>query len=301
MAKKTGYLRVSGRLYPDNRLILRPSYLSENPRDSVDEKESPLKIELYGTQGLLLRWGARLTRPLRDLSPGAREAPEFLSVRAKVPYHPDTREIVFLHNDIELLRIQVPKHKPSFAGKIKTEKKGDDYIIQWKTTHPEKVKTYYHVRMSADRGKTWARLASRLAKPRVRVKRDSLSGGKNCLIEVVAYDGVNTVSARTKVPDAPPVRLNVEILSPLPSKTPAIPPIELHAYAAVRGRGGRLAQGIEYVWTANDEKIATGPNGIWIAPRPGKYKIIVHAHFGKLTGEAMTTIRVGGKEHKAKA
>ena len=129
MARKQQYLRVSGRLYPDNSLFLRPCYLSENPRDSGDEPESRLQIELHGANGLLLRWGATLFEPFVDLSTSAGKAPRFLSVKAKIPFPARTRQILFRFGDLVLKEIIVPKSGPEFVGPVKVTRKNENCRI----------------------------------------------------------------------------------------------------------------------------------------------------------------------------
>lgn len=298
------YLRVSGTLLPDNRLMLRPSYLTENPRGSRDIKDSPLQIELYSKDHLILRWGATLGTVMsspRMVPPASLEsrgdysrAGEPLVVFAKVPFPRQTDRIVFRYDDIKLLEIQVPARGPTFKDEARVVAKDDDtYRIYWKASHPDNLQVYYHVRTSADQGKTWKRLASRLNRTEIIVPRDALAGGNDCVIEVVAYDGVNTVASRTAVPDAPPVRLDVSIVSPTPRDTPLMPPISLRALGRIHGKRGFIDKETKYIWKANGKKIAEGPRVFWYDAKAGKYKITVNARSGKMTAQDSVRIQVG--------
>ena len=58
---KNVYLKISGRIYYDNQIFLRPSYLSSNPRDSVSDEHSAVRVELYDKNDeLLFNWGASI-------------------------------------------------------------------------------------------------------------------------------------------------------------------------------------------------------------------------------------------------
>jgi hypothetical protein len=288
------YLRVSGRLYPDHSVFLRPSYLTANPRDSVNVAQSPLVIELRREDRVLLRWGLRYPTERKRLTVAGDE-PAYVPIRAKIPFIEGTRRIVLLLDDIELKELRVPERGPEFASPVNLRATSDGYAIEWQVTHPESLPLYFHVRTSSDGGLTWRRLASRLEMARLQITRDALVGGDRCLVEVVAYDGINTVSARTNVPDAAEEEWRISILSPQPSEQPLIPPVELHA-AGVHRMPDRIrnprAQP-ECVWTANGEEIARGADAVWDNPKPGDYALALRARLGDRNASDEVRVRIG--------
>lgn len=300
--EKIQYLRVSGILLPDNRLMLKPSYLSCNPRGAVNLKNSPLQIELYHGKKLILRWGTSLSLfyknrviPIMNQESLRKYTPIFdaIIVRAKVPFPPVTDRIVYNHENIILKEIPVPKKDPIFSEDIKIKKaKGNSYLIEWHAEHPENLPIFYHVRTSADGGRTWKRLASRLARECITLPRDALAGAKRCILEVVAYDGVNTSASRIRVQDAPPAKLKVYIVSPMKGKKLNTSLIELRALCQIFGRQMMANRRIKYVWKVNGKKIAETPAAILDVMEAGKYKITIEASLGKLKGKDSIDVNI---------
>ncbi|MEF8856118.1 MAG: hypothetical protein V5A16_01715 [Haloplanus sp.] len=289
------YLRVSGRLQPDGRLHLRPSYLSTNPRGAVDLEESDLQIYLYGDDRRLLRWGAQVAALHRDTTDPTDRERHVRAVRAKVPFHPETKRIVFEYDGVVVEEIVVPD-EPPVVGDVRVDRTDDGWRIRWEASHPAEQPLHYHVRTSADAGETWRRLAWRLQEPRTTVRHDDLVGGENCLVEVVAYDGVNTTAARTDVPDTPEQSLDVEILAPTGGR--ADPPVELSAAVRLRGRPGFGSDDAEYTWSVDGEDIATGAFALWFDPAPGTHTIRVDARFEDWRAQDSVTVAVRGERTK---
>lgn len=306
---KNVYLKISGRIYYDNQIFLRPSYLSSNPRDSVSDEHSAVRVELYDKNDeLLFNWGASIGSlcidPIRISDDKVRDESKenhlhssealnrnYQPLRAKVPYHPETRKIIIRKADTILKEILVPEHKPIFV-KHRIEKRQENYHIEWQVEHPDKLDVFYHIRASADAGRTWFRLESRLSNPKIVINRESLAGGKNCLLEIVAYDGVNTVPFRIPISDAPPIRLIVNILSPLEEERPVMPPIQLRAFGVIRGLNKYDDSMIDYTWLANGKEVGKGSNAIWYPSESGIYEILLHARSAELESKASVHVNV---------
>lgn len=278
------YLRISGIVRADGALFLRPSYLTTNSRDSVNVEDSPLQVELHG-ESLLLQWGALLGFS-SAWRPNAPHAAQWL--KAKVPFPVDTQRLVFRLRGNIVREMTVPANPPHFEGDIIVNREGGRYEFEWRARHPENLPLFYHVRASADGGVSWYRLGSRLTIPQLRVDRARMAGEQQCLVEVVAYDGVNTVAARVGVPDAPPARLLVELVSPRHEHEFAAP-VLLRAFAHIAGSHRRQDE-FDFVWTANRKRIADGSSALWHPPSAGEYEISVHARKGALVGQAIASI-----------
>lgn len=294
MSAKQHYLRVSGRLYPDGRLFLRPAYLTNNPRDSINVEDSPLAIELRDEAKLILRWGLRYSPAAATSHGRLGDEPSFMPVRAKIPYPPETRVIVFRLHDRILHELQVPLKGPKFTEAVHVTKGKAGFRLTWRTDHPASLPIYYHVRISTDQGKTWRRIASRLERPGLSVSDRQVPGSG--ILEVVAYDGVNTSTFRTTIAGKRRTGWNVAILSPRPNDK-LVPPIELHSTGSFRlhDRAKVLNGKLECVWTANGKEVARGPDGVWENAKPGKYEIVLRASLGKEVAQDAVRIRV----HKA--
>jgi hypothetical protein len=291
-AAATRYLRVSGTLLPDNRLYLRPSYLTESAVGAIDDRSSGVTIECLSDEKLLLRWGATL-RPVRSArGAGAKEMEaEPLLLKAKVPYPQDTRRIVFRKGESLLAEIAVPTRGPQFTQAPTVTRARRGLEVDWRAEHPDGLPLYFHVRASADGGKTWVRLGSRLAKPVLAVPDGALVGGKKCVVEVVAYDGVNTVSRRIRYPRAPSDRLEVLIFSPLARTLKAGERVPLWAHARMLGRAQRIDPIARFEWSVGGKRVASGSSATWVAT-VGALEIAVDCRFSRFRAHAARRITV---------
>jgi hypothetical protein len=292
------YLSVSGMLLAGNQLVVRPSYLTTNSHGSTSFIESPIQIDLYHDEKRLLRWGVTIRPNISfrnhkanmEILNRIQSGMDPLSFRAKVPYRIETTRIVFLFKGEVLHEIKVPINGPFFKEKPTIKKiSKEEYLLSWHAEHPGAIPLFFHVRTSADGGKTWIRLASRLRQSELRVFRDSIAGGKNCILEVVAYDGVNTTNAQVKVPDAPPIQMVVIIIRPS-SNEELYSPIELQAFAQVRGRPDIFVNQIEFNWYIGEKKIADGPVALWNNPPLGEHTLIIKTKAGEYGGMAHSKI-----------
>src|SRR2546423_2735635 len=187
---KVQYLRLIGRLYPDNRLKLRPGYLTDNPAGSREDPHSSLVAKLYDEEDqLLLRYGV----PTSPYCAVGQTLPE-LAVRAKIPFPPTTRSIRFYRDDALLHEIKVSKGEPEVKLTWKPPKnvKGKQ-IIAWRGSHPEGQPLQYFLRYTRNDGESWQRTGWRTEATEQEIDFAQLPGGERCRIAVVATDGVNTV------------------------------------------------------------------------------------------------------------
>lgn len=283
------YLRVSGRLSPDGRIELRPSYLSENPRGATDREGSALQIIQYAGERRLLRWGAHVAAVHEDRIGSTAGDVAAAAVRAKVPFHPETDRVVFEYDGAVVEELPVHEHAPVVEG-VTVERGRAGWTVEWDAFHPDEATLHYHVRTSGDGGATWRRVAWRLDEPGVRLEPDDLIGGDACLVEVVAYDGVNTTAERIAVPETPPPRLEVTLFSPTAERVSA--PVELSAAARLRGRAGFAANEATYTWSVDGEPVATGPFALWTDAAPGSYTVRVEASYEDRVASAETELRV---------
>jgi hypothetical protein len=310
-SRRPRYLRVSGTLLTGNDLVLRPSYLTESPQGSLNAERSPVQIELHGKSGLLLTWGAAIApgtartpvAPGRVVrySPNGQVRSSFAdhpdtrpvlpvkeclpaSIRAKIPFPDETERMLIRHEELQLAEVVRPKRPPRFQEPPAIRRGGRVRKglceITWQAHSPGGHPLMFHVRTSSDGGRSWRRLASRLTEPRVTVPADCLVGGTRCVLQVVAYDGMNTTAAEMRWRESPKPELSVKIVPPPRRIEKAGAPSRLRAYATLTG-GHVLERDAEFVWRESGEKIGRGPVLVWSAPEPGSYRLEVEVRYHK--------------------
>jgi hypothetical protein len=288
------YLRVNGRLYPDNRLALKPSFLTDRPNKRSEDKKSPLRAELYNSQGeLLLIYHLRLLRYVADEAAG--EIFE-LAVRGEIPFHPQTHIIRFFKDNVQVHEIAVSKGKPKVKlawkpGKIVKGKK----TITWNAKHPEKLPLQYFLRYTHNGGKTWQRVGWRTEKMQETINFDELPGGTNCHIQLVCTDGVNTSLANSN-------RFQVDVK---PCKAMILSPQDFLVTASgemveLRGQGYYLeeneAETVKLKWiSSRDGELGTGCSIETKGLSVGTHRITLVAGERERQGKASITIKVQKK------
>jgi hypothetical protein len=191
----TQYLRILGRLYPNNLLVLRPSYIVSNPGRFQVEEKSPLIVCFYDEKDKLLL-SAPLALRAYDIYQGRSDKRQ---VSGRVPLPPGTRRIRFFLDDILILEQPVEEGKPAVRFTLeRTFKAEGRQKIQWKTDHSNQKPLQYIVRYSHDKGRTWLMLGTRTDTPERVIDFDKLPGGKECLLSVMATDGANTSTSVSK-------------------------------------------------------------------------------------------------------
>jgi hypothetical protein len=76
-----------------------------------------------------------------------------------------------------------------------TTRVGTNLIVEWTARDPDGDRLNFQVRFSPDNGGHWQVIGDDLWDTRLEVNRTSLSGGKQCRVEVIATDGLHTDSA----------------------------------------------------------------------------------------------------------
>lgn len=188
----TQYLTVTGVLHPDNRLDLDPGFLTPEPSQVFEDRDSALVAELFSDEGkLLLRYGLTFGQPCTDGAP----FPDRL-VAAKVPFPRPTRTIRFLLDGVLIHELAVAREAPVVrlewdpAGRTEGEQR-----VAWRGEHPGGRELRYMLSYSHDDGSTWQPLSLPIAETEHAVDFNRLPGGKRCRLRVLATDGVNTAAA----------------------------------------------------------------------------------------------------------
>jgi hypothetical protein len=290
MPETTMYLRVIGRLYPDRQLELRPGYLTGAAPWSDRDGESPLRAETFDDGGASLG-----SFPLR-LSPvyhdgGGRERPQ--AVRGFVPFHPRTRRVVFDYEGRPILDVV----RSDSAPRVEFTWRPDDGLtgaqtVTWDGEHPEGLPVQYFLRFSRDGGDTWDRIGTRTAERSAEVDVDDLPGGEQCLLAVVATDGINTAVAES-APFALPRRPCVALIRHPQDGGTYLPewPIPLQGQGFWRERAEPEWEELEWRTAAGDESLGRGRR-VDVTLPPGEHTISLLAGGGDDQGRADVTITV---------
>lgn len=290
MEQPVQYLRLIGRIRQDNRVILRPSYLTTSPRFAEDHSASLVTAELLDDEGkLLLRHGLR-AKPnciIGRVSNG-------LALRADIPFPKTTRTVRLWHKEALIEEITVSKHTPKVELTWHPPKQAKGEVkVAWKGSHKEKRPLSYFLRYSYDGGKRWRRAGRSTKETSQLLDFDQFPGGKRCGLAVVATDGVNTTIAESKSFTVPVKPCRAMIMAPADGAKAALGEIvvfegqgfwleevevETEALTWHSSRDGDLGDG-QVVATADLSK--------------GNHKITLTAGKGKRAGKASVSVKVG--------
>jgi hypothetical protein len=293
------YLRLIGRLEPDNRLRLRPGYLTSRPRQIDAQPDSDLvAVLLDDDRKELLRYGVPLLAYCGD-----GEAVSSLAVRATIPFHAATRTIVFERRGLAIHELEVapapPEVRLTWNPRAK-EVKGTQ-AITWEAEHPTRMPLEFFLRYSHDGGETWQRASMRTRRKRQTLDFDALPGGRRCRVSVVATDGVNTAIATSRQFAVAVKPCRALVLSPEDGSVFAeSEPI------LFEGQGYYLEERrpeLEALrWTSEPAGVeGTGPLLMSSDLEPGKYTVTLEAGEGRRVGRESVSIEVRGGRRRARS
>ena len=189
MDESTRYLKILGRLYPDNKLKISCSYLTDKKGSYRQDPDSNMIIILYNEQNdEILKYRGELSRYLIG-----RHYSENLRLKCSIPFPSETHFIRFFYDDICIRKIEVSKGQPKLVLRWNPENeiKGKHRII-WEGEHPDNLALKYLCRYTINDGKSWRPLGEWTEDTEMQVDFEALPGGKSCMIMLVATDGVNT-------------------------------------------------------------------------------------------------------------
>jgi hypothetical protein len=169
-----------------------------------------LRFELLDDRGHILVQQAAVTG---HYSPDHPELSRDISVRVKVPFHPDTRTIRLWRSAVLLREWLRPEAAPKIDDLLLERNQGR-IRLTWRAHHPNEAPMQYVVRFSSDGGKTFNRLSARLEQPEYAVDEAQLPGGSGWIFQVGATDGVNTTTHDSAPIDLPETPAKVEIACP---------------------------------------------------------------------------------------
>jgi hypothetical protein len=280
------YLRLIGRLEADNRLRLRPGYLTATPRQIDEDPESDLVAELVDDDGTtLLRHGIPLFPYCADGEVRAARA-----VRATIPFNPRTRTIRFRRGGLQIHEIEVFRAAPKVELTWEPREPTGKQRITWHAEHPEKVPVEFFLRYSHDGGRTWQRASLRTRETQQTLDFDALPGGRRCAVAVVATDGVNTTIARSRMFAVPVKPCRAVIISPEDGAE-----LEAGEPVVLEGQGFYLEEASPEFEALRWSSTPSGLEGEGALvtlpePKPGKYRVTLEAGRGNRIGRETVSV-----------
>jgi hypothetical protein len=293
------YLRLIGRLEADNRLRLRPGYLTSRPRQIDAQPDSDLvAVLLDEDRRELLRYGVPL---LPYCVEG--EIVTSLAVRATIPFHSATRAIVFEHDGLAIHELEVAPEPPRvrLTWNPRAKEVSGTQQITWDAEHPTRMPLEFFLRYSHDGGETWQRASMRTGRKRYALDFDALPGGRRCRVAVVATDGVNTAIARSRQFAVAVKPCRALLLSPEDGAVFAeTEPI------LFEGQGYYLEERrpeLEALrWSSEPAGVeGAGPVLTTSHLAPGKYTVTLEAGEGERAGRERVSIEVRGGRRRARS
>jgi hypothetical protein len=283
------YLTVTGLLFPDNRLLLQPGYLTDDAGYAEPDPESPLFVELVDDEG---RITVRHRIPVAPFS--SHPAVGQLAVAGKVPFPDGTRVLRFFRDDILLEQIEVARASP----RVTIEWSPSDPVegrqtITWSGEHPEGRELHYIVCFYSS-GAGWQPLTTTTAHTEFEVDFDELPGGR-CRIGIFATDGVNTVLKESRTFRSPIKPCFAMILAPADEAR-----VRAGVTTMLEGQGywreERRPEFDELSWTSSiDGELGTGAL-VEANLSTGVHRVELRAGRGRRVGATTISLFVGNGE-----
>ena len=185
------YLRLNFRVHADGSVeVLSSFHLDGIAPDGESGPLADIWCDLLGPDDRILE----THRCHASDSHSDADEPELL-FRELIPWHPDTRVIVFRRNGEVCHRYELPAAPPDITVHAREPLADRDGImsLEWQPAQKAAQKASsltYVLRYSHDGGATWRAIAADLTEPRHDVNLNLLPGGDDCRFQVVASSGI---------------------------------------------------------------------------------------------------------------
>lgn len=169
---------------------LGPGYRWMSDEAPVAPEPGEYSLRLEGAGGTVL---SETPFTVGHLDPPPADEDEVVPFAVEVLFDTATARIVLLHNGVELASRSVSAHAPTVTV---TAPNGGETVtetvkVTWQAEDADGGSLSYSVQYSCDGGDTWEPLAVELAEARFDLDLTALPGGNQCLVRVLATDGVN--------------------------------------------------------------------------------------------------------------
>jgi YVTN family beta-propeller protein len=182
------FWQISG-VFGDASLLLDPLWALET-EGPTDAGSGSHRIDVVdgGNDVLFARW-------FEPVSPQAQELMALIFAEL-VPVQQGAARIIIRDPDNnELASISLAGTAPTVSVTFPTggETLSGEHELTWQVTDPDSAAHIFQVEYSADAGASWHGLSTNIGEPALTVNFDDLPGcSNNCLVRVLASDGVNT-------------------------------------------------------------------------------------------------------------
>lgn len=226
------------------------------------------------TLALLDAEGAELVTRRFDLDYFAMHMDSFgaFAFSQALPYDVRARTVVLRLNDRELARLGSSAQAPQV--RILTPAAGAHWQgarqVTWEATDADGDRLVYAVQYSSDGGQTWSTLGSELTETALEVDAELLAGSPDCLVRVIASDGMHTTIAVSGV-------FGVERHQPA-AGIMGTPVVMETGQLAINGMGEDMDDGPlaaeQLVWSSDIEgELGAGQMLVTMPLTPGRHRI----------------------------
>jgi uncharacterized repeat protein (TIGR01451 family) len=187
-------LVVSGLLYRDGTAQLQPAYEWSSGTPTPSQPGGQCSVELVDAVGSVLeRCDLGIVFEMEHLAPQDVPAMPFSVTLA---WHPETATVVLQESGSPIAELVVTASVP--ALQLLSPSGGEAltgmHTVNWSADDADGDALYYTLLYSRDCGVSWVPLAANLTETEYEWDTRSVPGGTECLIRVLATDGVNTAS-----------------------------------------------------------------------------------------------------------
>jgi hypothetical protein len=169
---------------------LGPGYRWMSDEAPAAPEPGAYSLRLEDAGGTIL---SEMSFTVGHLDPPPTDEDEIVPFAVEVLFDAATARVVLLHNGAELASLPVSAHAPTVTvtapngGETFTETIG----VTWQAEDADGGSLSYSVQYSCDGGDAWEPLAVELVETRFDLNLKALPGGDQCMVRVLATDGVN--------------------------------------------------------------------------------------------------------------
>lgn len=280
------YLKIAGRLHPDNRVQLRNSYVVPDPPTRVVRQSELSATALDGAGTVLGRWFLTM-RPYSDDS-------STFSIRGTIPL-PKSTAVVEIWRDsgrselIRLIVVTLPDSSPDVSIVDSPVRTAEGRVtVRWEA-RGEPAPVEYRVHYSHDDGETWLPVSHRLAATEFEVDVEQLPGGRRCRVRVRATNGVRSSEAVSR-----PFRVAVKACQAIIQQP--LDGADIDTEVSLLGNGWYLEEREPELQALRWESDRDGPlgdgRGVLGSLSPGEHRITLTAGTEERAGTASVHITV---------
>jgi len=235
--------------------------------------DADLSLEAYDDSGSLLAKGP-VERKARYCGDQGLLCNQGERIVGHVVLHAHTRSVILLHGQRVLHRMEVHPERPKIESVRVSKQEDGKLLIEWCAEHSRPLS--FSIAFS-DEGKRAVVVARDLHDRCLLIDPASLSGGRGCIISVLATDGARSTVARSETFDLPIKPPTTTILEPQENAMIA-PDQPFSLLGRAQDAMGRSLPEDGLVWSINNKVVATGRSLALGGPlAPGKYRIeLVH-------------------------